>query len=151
MDHHELERFIIVAREHTCLGQGRRLLPERPDATEIVYREGGLIYRDSYFGQRRLLGQEIVRRAGSVVWGMNYSIVIHDLPIPGEELAGFLQRAQLSRYRERRLLGPHSFHERDLHFEDTNEGDLTQFQGETRVLFREQELFHMIYGGGRVG
>lgn len=150
MDHQELEHFILTAREHTCLGQGRRLPPERAGATEIVYREGGLTYRDSYFGRRWLIGQEVVRRSGLVVWGMSYTIVTHDLPIPGEELAGFLQRGQLARYRERRLLGPHSYHERDLHYEDVNQGGLEMFQGETRVLYRDQKVFEMIYNGGRV-
>ncbi len=150
MDLGELERFIILAREHTCLGRSRRLPPERPGAVEIVYREEALSYRDSYFGQSRLIGQEVVRRAGTVVWGMNYLILIRDLPMPGEELAAFLQRAQLERYRERRLLGPHRFQERNLRYEDRNEGDLAHFQGETLVFYRQEELFRMHYCGGLV-
>lgn len=150
MDLRELERFIIIARENTCLGQGRRLPPERAGAVEIIYREGGLAYRDSYFGQERLIGQEIVRRGGRVVWGMSYLIVVHELPLLGEELAAFLRRAQLARYRERRLLGPHLFQERSLRYEDRNEGDLGLFQGETSVLYQGQEVFHTRYCGGLV-
>jgi hypothetical protein len=150
MDLRELERFIIVAREHTALGQSRRLPPERASAVEIVYREGGLVYRDSYFGQSRLIGQEIVRRAGVVVWGMNYLVVVRERPLEGEELAAFLQRAQLARYRERRLLGPHTFQERNLRYEDRNEGDLGLFQGEVLVHYQDEELFRMHYCGGLI-
>lgn len=150
MDLRNLERFIIVARERTTLGQGRRPPAERPGAMELVYREGGLIYRDSYFGRTRLIGQEIVRRAGEVVWGMNYLIIIQDVPLPGEELAAFLQRAQLARYRERRLLGPHTFQERDLCYEDHNEGQLDLFHGTVRVTYQEEEVFRTEYRGGLV-
>jgi len=150
MDLRELESFLIVAREHVARGQGRRPSPERPGAVEILYREGGLTYRDSYFGQNRLLGQEIVRRAGTVVWGMNYLIVIGTLPLPGEELAAFLQRTQLARYRERSLLEPYETRERHLRYVDRNEGDLEQFQGETQVLYRDEVVYHMHYFGGRL-
>ncbi len=150
MDLRELERFILVAREHTCLGQGHRLPPERPGAVEIVYREGGLTYRDSYFGRIRVIGQEIVRHAGNAIWGMNYLIVTHELPIPSEELAAFLQRAQLARYRERRLLGPHIVQERHLRYEDHNEGNLERFTGLIRVLYGEEEIYRMDYAGGLI-
>jgi len=148
MDLRELERFVVVARERACLGQGHRLTPERPGAVEMVYREGGLTYRDSYFGRGKLIGQEIVRRAGAAVWGMNYLIVSHGFPLPSAELAAFLQRAQLARYRERRLLGPHLVQERDLRYEDQNEGDMELFRGQIRVLYQGQEVYRMEYSGG---
>jgi hypothetical protein len=150
MDLQELERFIVVAREHTALGKGRRPPPERPGAMEIVYREGGLVYRDSYFGGNRLIGQEIVRRAGTVVWGMSYLMVIHELPLAGSEVAGFMQRARLARYREHRLLGSYDFQERGLHYKDRNEGDLHLFHGETQILYREDPILWMYYRGGTV-
>lgn len=150
IDLRELERFIIAARERTALGQGRRVPPERPGAVEIVYREGGLSYRDSYFGQSQILGQEVVRRAGLPVWVMNYRIVVRDLGKSGEELAAFLQRAQQARYRDRHLLGEYVFQERDLRYVDRSEGSLDLFQGETLVLRRERELFCMHYCGGLV-
>jgi hypothetical protein len=150
MDLLELERFLLAARERSALGQGHRLPPERPGAVEIVYREGGLAYRDSYFGRSQLVGQEVVRRAGTVAWAMNYLIVIELPPAVEEELAPFLQRAQLSRYRERRLLGPYTFQERTLRYEDRTEGALDLFQGETVVLFNGSPIFRMPYGGGLV-
>ncbi|MBN1484102.1 MAG: hypothetical protein JXA37_05220 [Chloroflexia bacterium] len=146
----ELERFIIAARENVARGQARRVPPERSGAAEILYREGGLTYRDSYFGQGRLLGQEIVRRAGTVVWGMNYWIVLADLPLPGGELASFLQRAQLERYRQRRLLGSYSWQERLLRYEDHNEGDLDKFQGDVHIFYQDRSVYHMRYCGGRL-
>jgi hypothetical protein len=150
MDLDQLERFLLAARERTSLGKGHRMPPERPGAVEIVFREGGLTYRDSYFGQGQLIGQEVVRRAGLVVWAMNYVIVLSPAAIVEGELASFLQRAQLSHYRSRRLLGPYHFEERDLRYEDHTEGGLDLFQGETVVIQREQPLFRMSYCGGLV-
>lgn len=150
MDLRELERFIVAARERTCLGKGQRLPPERPGAVELVYREGGLTYRDSYFGQKRLFGQEVVRRAGTVVWAMNYAIELLPTSRSAEELASFLQRAQLARYRERRLLGPHIFQERNLRYEDQNVGELDLFHGEVVIHDDEQAIFRMPYHGGLV-
>jgi len=150
IDLQELERFIVAAREHTALGQGRRVPPERPGAVEIVYREGGLSYRDSYFGQSLILGQEVVRRAGLPVWVMNYRIVVRDMGRGSEELAAFLQHAQQARYRDRHLLGDYHYQERDLRYVDHSEGGLDLFQGETQVLRREKELFSMHYCGGLV-
>jgi hypothetical protein len=150
MDLDQLERFLLTARERASLGKGHRPPSERPGAVEMVFREGGLTYRDSYFGQSRLVGQEVVRRAGLVVWAMNYLILIESSPIVGEELAPFLQRAQLTRYRERRLLGPYLFEERSLRYEDHTEGGLDLFQGETVVTHHQQPIFRMPYGGGWV-
>lgn len=150
MDLHELERFLLAARERTCLGQGHRLPPERPGAVEVVYREGGLVYRDSYFGQSRLVGQELVRRAGVVVWGMSYLIAIEASLPAGDELAPFLQRAQLARYHERRLLGPYVVEEHSLRYEDRSEGGLDLFQGETVVRYNGTPIFRMPYCGGLV-
>ncbi len=150
MDPRELERFIIIARERTAQGQARRSSPERPGAVEIIYREGSLTYRDSYFGGSRLIGQEIVRRAGQAVWGMNYLILIRSSPLPSEELAAFVQRAQLARYRERRLLGPHEVQERSLRYLDQNEGTIRRFWGKVEVFYREQVLLEMLYHGGLV-
>jgi hypothetical protein len=150
MDLHELERFLLAARERSTLGQGHRLPPERPGAVEVVYREGGLTYRDSYFGQSCLVGQEVVRRAGTVVWAMNYLIVLDPFPVDGDELAPFLQRAQLSRYRERQLLGPYTFQERTLRYEDCTEGGLDLFRGETVIYSHQQPIFRMPYSGALV-
>lgn len=150
MDSDQLEHFLLAARERSTLGKGHRMPPERPGAVEIVFREGGLTYRDSYFGQSRLVGQEIVRRAGLVVWAMNYLVVFESPSPAGEELAPFLQRAQLSRYRDRRLLGPYHFEERSLRYEDQTVGKLDLFQGETVVYYQQQPIFRMPYGGGLV-
>lgn len=150
MDLQELERFIVAARERTALGQGKRLPPERPGAVEIVYRQGGLSYRDSYFGQSRLLGQEVIRRAGVPVWAMNYRIVVLERSRADEGLAAFLQRAQQARYRDRHLLGSYTFQERDLRYVDQSEGTLDLFQGETVVLHHKEELFRMHYCGGLI-
>lgn len=150
MDLQVLEQFIIAAREHTLRGQARRLPPERPGAVEIVYREGGLTYRDSYFGQSALLGQEVVRRAGTVIWGMHYWIHIQDLPLPGEEVVAFLQRAQQARYRDRRLLGAFDYQERSLRYQDRNEGRLDRFRGESLVYHRDGVIFRMRYEGGTI-
>ena len=73
--------------------------------------------------------------SGLVVWAMNYMIIISPLPVVGEELAPFLQRAQLARYRERNLLGPYHFAERSLHYQDRGEGGLDLFQGETVISY----------------
>ena len=148
MDLEQLERFLLTARERTTLGKGHRPPPERPGAVELVFREGGLTYRDSYFGQSRLVGQEVVRRAGLAVWAMNYLVVIEPSEIAGEELASFLQRAQLTRYRDRRLLGPYRFEERALRYQDHTEGGLDLFRGETVVTHQQQPILRMPYGGG---
>jgi len=148
MDIEQLERFLLTARERTCLGKGQRPPPERPGAVEIVFREGGLTYRDSYFGRNRLIGQEVVRRASRVVWAMNYIVLIESPSPIGDELALFLQRAQLARYRERQLLGPYRFEERSLRYEDHTEGNLDLFQGETVVYHDQQSIFRMPYRGG---
>lgn len=150
MDLDQLERFLLAARERTTLGKGNRQPPERPGAVEIVFREGGLTYRDSYFGQSRLVGQEVVRRAGIVVWAMSYFILIESPAGGGEELASFLQRAQLSRYRERRLLGPYHVEERAYRYEDHTTGGLDLFQGETVVTHHQQPVLRMPYLGGWV-
>lgn len=150
MEIDRLEQFLLKARECASLGKGHRPPPERPGAVELVFREGGLTYRDSYFGQSRLFGQEVVRRAGHVVWAMNYIILSESPSIIGGELIPFLQRAQLARYRERRLLGPYRFEERSLRYEDHTEGRLDLFQGETVVYYDQHPIFRMPYGGGLI-
>ena len=69
----QLYNFIDKAGKATYAGQGKEAeKPERPGFTEFEYTDADFSYRDSYAGETRSRGMEIVRYKGKPVWASAY-------------------------------------------------------------------------------
>jgi len=145
----KLEQFIVEAKQNTYVGGAKRLLPYRLGSKDIQFASGDWVYHDSYFGESDFIGQEIVYFQKSPVWAMNYFGYITKPDQMDAHTAGLLIKSSLSKmYAEGRFLGAFENVENDLRYVDTNEGNVTFFQGKEFIYRNEEIVYELLYHGG---
>jgi hypothetical protein len=145
----QLKSFIEKASSQTyAAGADDVPNPQRPDYHELVYAEGDFEYRDSYSGNNRSWGTELVRYKGRPVWNALYGGGMTD----GHESLShntfeFLKKAFLSRD-EDSFRGPRQLDENEWHYSYQQDGDVTLFNGSEKISYNgEVVFFHHIIGG----
>ncbi len=83
--------FLIRAKRATYAGKGAETAPSRPGSHDLVYREGELMYYDTYLGGLRFAGEEALWISGAPYWSMNYAGRVTGAPFSGD----FLKEALL--------------------------------------------------------
>lgn len=68
MNLNELTAFIVEAKRLTYVGNGRKSVPSRKGAKDLVHGRGEWSYHDSYFGGADFIGQETIWFQGLPVW-----------------------------------------------------------------------------------
>lgn len=147
----QLFDFIDKAGKFTYAGEGKQVLqPERLGFTEFEYYEGNFSYRDSYVGDYKSRGMEVIRYKNIPVWASMYGGGI----IVGKEhldnkIIKFLKQA-LSKDEKRfcSLRGPSKLTNDDWKYTYKQEGDIYEFYGYEEVFYKgELVFFHRIIGG----
>ncbi len=147
----ELYEFIDKAGKATYAGGASDLPnPERPDFHELEYKEGDFYYRDSYTGQTRARGMEVVRFEGKPVWTCAYG---GGMAKGKDELDShcyeFLKKslsAEEAGFKSFR--GPHNFTYGDWKYEYTQDGDIEEFNGYEEIYYKDELVFfHRAIGG----
>ena len=106
MDIVALDRFIVMAKRRTYVGDGIKAVASRTGAHDLIFADGDWSYRDSYFGGTDFLGQETVWLRDDPVWAMNYYGYILRPELIDASRAGATIKAALSAmYAEGRFLG----------------------------------------------
>ncbi|MGW1276257.1 DUF5680 domain-containing protein [Streptomyces tsukubensis] len=146
-----LESFVVRAKAATYAGGGGKIPSVRVSSHDLEYREGELVYRDSYFGGTDFLGQETVHLGDRPLWGMNYyGYVLHDDIDAG--VAGRVVTASLSAlYREGRFLGGFRYTVEGLTYTDETTGDVARFRGVEHITVPSGiRAYELRYHGGRI-
>lgn len=142
----ELLRFIARASRETYAGYGEEADPSRPASHDYHYREGGLLYIDSWLGGQGFAGQEAVWRDGKAVYAMNYCGRSLSPDFSGDFLKAALRAAPDSRP----FRGPARYEDGENVYECTLEGNLGWFQGYEEIRFRGQKVYECFFHGGRM-
>jgi len=154
VDQKKLANFLVKAKKQSYAGDGKKVTPQRPGFEELEYSDGDYVYRDSYTGFLSAPGQEIVRFKGTAIWSMAYSggmkKEFHNNRKFVERVFTFLKKA-LSRVTEDMpFRGPKNFKEGDFEYSNEFEGDITNFKGHEKILFKGKEVFSQDYVGGLI-
>ncbi len=147
----EILKFIVEAKAATYVGNGKYVDPSRQESHDLEYLCGDYYYRDSYFGGKDFLGEEIVWLQAKPIWGENYfGKIIQPGLITPEEI-GKMIKASLSRqYLEGRFLGGFRHTEGNLIYIDKNEGDWHNFTGEESISKDGIIVYQLHYHGGMI-
>lgn len=151
IDLDQLHDFIVSAKAATYVGDGEAAVSCREGSHDLVYNQGDFRYLDSYFGGANFIGQEVIYLQNQPVWGMNYygRILIPEKITAAE--AGAMIKASLSRlYANGRFLGGWMYHQGDLTYHDTSNGDLSHFTGCERIEKDGEKVYELIYHGGLI-
>lgn len=147
----DLAKFLVKAKKSTYAGDAQNIQAQRPGFEELEFKEGDLEYRDSYFGFYQAPGQEVVRFKGKPVWVMAYSGGMkkeyHGNKDFSEQTFSFLKKALLKIDESSPFRGPSTLKEGDYEYINEVEGDIAQFKGRERILYKGKEVcFHDYIG-----
>ena len=147
----ELSKFLVKAKISTYAsdGEANEIVLE-DGAKELTFEDGEFKYRDRYYGFNPFVGEEIVWKDDKIVWSMNYyGKVIYPI-VSAKEIYKFLQQAMRQIKEDRPFRGPNNFKSGDFEYIDKSSGDVNDFSGTEKILFKGQEIYRLIYHGGIV-
>ena len=147
----ELSKFLVKAKITTYASDeeiNERVLED--GAKELTFEDGEFKYRDRYYGFNPFVGEEIVWKNGKIVWSMNYYGRIISNIAPAREVYEFLKIAMKQVKENRPFRGPENFKSGDLEYIDESSGDVNDFSGREKILFKGQVIYRLIYHGGIV-
>ncbi len=147
----ELRDFILKAKAHSYVGDGKPVDSCRPKSHDLFYEGERFSYLDSYFGGQDFIGEEVVYEDGQPVWAMNYyGVILQPDKINATE-AGKMIKAALSRmYEQGRFLGGWKYEQGDLRYQDTSKGDLSRFSGHEWITRGGEKVYELLYHGGLI-
>jgi hypothetical protein len=149
MNEQELYSFLSKAHKNTYAAHGVKASSLRPQSSDYHFEEGEFSYHDTYFGDNRFIGEEIVYFQSEPVWGMNYyGYVIDDSHSP-KELFGFLRKALLVDT-SASFRGPQEYNDLGLTYENSMDGDIKRFAGKEQIKHKDQIIYEAIYHGGYI-
>ncbi len=151
MDVQQLNDFIVRAKAATYVGSGQPAPASRPGSHDLIFEDGGWSYRDSYFGGRDFIGEEVVFLEGRPAWAMNYYGRILEARRISPQQAGEVIKASLSRmYSEGRFLGGFEHRQDQFLYSDKNEGDVISFRGRETIQREGVVVYELVYHGGLI-
>jgi hypothetical protein len=147
----ELASFIVRAKAATYIGNGNKLLPYRLGSHDLQFADGDWAYHDSYLGESDFIGQEVVYFRQKPVWAMNYfGRLLQPDQITSATIGQMLKTSLSKMYAEGRFLGAFEHVEEPLRYVDTNNGDITYFEGIETVYQRDMPVYRLVYHGGLI-
>jgi len=154
IDLKKLSRFLVKAKIGAYAGEGKEIKPERAGFKELEFKAGEWYYRDSYSGFFYAPGQEIVRIKGRPVWAMAYSGGMREKYHGDYDFAkqtfGFLKEALKRVKASAPFRGPKLLKIGDFKYENKIFGDIKDFRGEERIIYKGKEVFKQYYQGGLI-
>lgn len=148
----ELAKFLNAANKASYANKDApKSSSLRPSSEDYHFQEGELTYHDTYFGSRDFIGEEIVYRNGSPVWGMNYYGYILDSKISAKDVYDFLRDALLQESVSiLPVRGPQLYKTTAGRYTNKSEGPLSRFTGEEQIFLDGEPAYRCWYHGGSI-
>jgi len=150
----KLNDFFGRAAAAAYAGSGPRVTSERDGFQELIFEDGDWSYRDSYTGDIRSRGQEIIRYRGDPVWAQSYGGGMEGHFAQDRELSDrnmeFLKTAFLSGDKRTKFQprGPHELVHGDWRYTAAWKGDIAEFSSGEEIHYQGELVFtHKFIGG----
>jgi len=146
-----LNGFLVKAKTSTYASKkefDKRILED--GAKELVFEDHEFKYRDRYYGFNPFVGEEIVWKNGNIIWSMNYYGKIVSDVVSAKKIYEFLKIAMRQVKEDRPFRGPDYFKSDYFEYVDKSSGDINDFFGTEKILFKGEEIYKLIYHGGIV-
>ncbi len=138
--------FLIRAKRATYAGKGAETAPSRIGSHDLVYREGYLMYYDTYLGGEKFAGEEALWIAGAPAWSMNYAGRVTGAPFSGD----FLKEALLHVPQDAPYRGPAHYENGDYAYTCSIEGGFDWFQGKESITYQSRPIYECYFHGGMI-
>ena len=145
MDKNLIE-FLIKAKKATYAGKGAECESSRIGSHDLIYREGELMYYDTYLGGEKFAGEEALWISDVPYWSMNYVG-----RVTGENFSGdFLKEALLEVPADIPYRGPLSYKNGDYEYSCEITGTFDWFQGRETISYQGKEIYECYFHGGLI-
>jgi hypothetical protein len=138
--------FLIRAKQATYAGKGAETKASRTGSHDLVYREGDLMYYDTYLGGELFAGEEALWISDVPYWSMNYIGRVTGGPFSGD----FLKEALLHVPAEMPYRGPEKYENADYAYACSVEGEAEWFQGRETIRYRGEQIYECVFHGGLI-
>jgi len=146
MTRDEIIQFLIRAKCATYAGKGAETAPSRPSSHDLEYREGDLMYLDTFLGGERFAGEEALWTGDVPYWSMNYVGRVTGTPFSGD----FLKEALLRVPFEKPFRGPQEYSDGDYTYKCEVSGDFEWFQGYETIEYRGAVIYDCYFHGSTI-
>ena len=150
----QLHKFLREASKATYAGDGAKVEPWRKGFKELEYRDGDWYYRDSYTGFFQSWGQEVVWHKDKPVWNSLYgggmAEKFHGDRDFAKQTFEFLKKVLRQKESEFQPRGPEKLTEGDWEYKCNMEGDIKNFKGSEKILYKGEVVFTHDFIGGVV-
>ena len=146
MNRTEIIDFLIRAKRATYAGKGAETASSRPQSHDLEYREGDLMYLDTFLGGERFAGEEALWISGVPYWSMNYAGRVTGSPFSGD----FLKEALLRVPFEKPFRGPREYTEGDYTYKCEVNGEFEWFQGYETIEYRGEVIYDCYFHGSAI-
>jgi hypothetical protein len=145
--------FLIEAKRHSYAAGGPPTGSCRKASKDLGYGSGDYEYLDSYLGTADFIGEEVVYKKGSPIWGMNYyGKSIADADAEGNPeamgMGEILHAALMSPPVEAPYRGPRALVLGDCEYRCEWKGKIEDFHGEEEILRNGSSIYFLRFHGG---
>ena len=146
MTRDEIIQFLMRAKRATYAGKGAETASSRPSSHDLEYREGDLMYLDTYLGGKRFAGEEALWIGDVPYWSMNYVGRVTGSPFSGD----FLKEALLRVPSEKPFRGPQEYTDGDYTYKCELNGDFEWFQGYETIEYKGAVIYDCYFHGSTI-
>ncbi|MGN0616736.1 DUF5680 domain-containing protein [Ruminococcus flavefaciens] len=146
MTRDEIIQFLMRAKRATYAGKGAETASSRPSSHDLEYREGDLMYLDTFLGGERFAGEEALWIGDVPYWSMNYVGRVTGTSFSGD----FLKEALLRVPFEKPFRGPQEFSDGDYTYKCEVSGDFEWFQGYETIEYRGAVIYDCYFHGSTI-
>ena len=146
MTRDEIIQFLMRAKRATYAGKGAETASSRPSSHDLEYREGDLMYLDTFLGGERFAGEEALWIGDVPYWSMNYVGRVTGTLFSGD----FLKEALLRVPFEKPFRGPQEYSDGDYTYKCEVSGDFEWFQGYETIEYRGAVIYDCYFHGSTI-
>ncbi len=146
----DLTQFLKEANRSTYANKDApKTASSRLESEDYHFEKDDLIYHDTYFGGRDFIGEEIVYKEGTPVWGANYFGFILTDVVGEKEVYDFLRQALMEDNDEAiPLRGASNFTKGDWDYRFSATGKLGNFSGQEEISLKGKAVYRCLVHGG---
>ena len=150
MDTQILTKFLNEANRATYANKSaQKVAPSRLKSEDYHFEKDGLVYHDTYFGERDFIGEEIVYQNEEPMWGANYFGFVLDERVNEKDVYNFLRKALMQEYNDViPVRGPAKFSDGEWTYQFTANGGLENFAGQEEILLNAKVVYRCLIHGG---
>ncbi|WP_084766829.1 DUF5680 domain-containing protein [Clostridium nigeriense] len=145
----DLTDFLVEAKKNTYASSTKKEKPTRPNSKDYAYKKYNYYYHDSYLGNNKFIGEELVWKDEKIYWGMNYKgeLLVDEAP---NGFSNFLKKSLQNVSEKSPFRGPKYFEDGAFTYKCTWEGCTDSFNGIESISHCGEEIYRLYFHGGRL-